>query len=110
IDAYLGGSPGGYDPDFELTQWFTKGGSSNPYNFQDDQVDQLLAQGRATLDQAKRGDIYRQVQARVAQTSNTLFMYNNFKFHVGQPYVKGITYQAPAIHRWFEAREVWIDK
>ncbi|MBV8086194.1 MAG: ABC transporter substrate-binding protein [Chloroflexi bacterium] len=110
IDSYLGGSPGAYDPDFELTQWFTKGGSSNPYNFQDDQVDQLLQQARSSLDQTKRGDLYRQVQTRTAQVSNVLYLYNDFKYHVSQAYVKGMRYSGPAEHRWFEAREVWLDK
>jgi ABC-type transport system substrate-binding protein len=45
IDAYLGGSPGGYDPDNDMTQWFMPGGPLNYFNYSNDQYsnDQVTA-------------------------------------------------------------------
>ncbi len=110
IDSYLGGSPGSYDPDFEMSQWFLPGGSSNVYNFSDDQLTQLLTQARTPLDQTERGNLYRQAQTRAATVSNTMAMYNNWKFHVSYPYVKELTYPGPAEHRWPDAKLIWLDK
>jgi peptide/nickel transport system substrate-binding protein len=111
IDVYLGGSPGTFDPDADMTQWFTPGGSQNFYNYEDPQLTELLSQARTATDQATRGKLYQQAQQRTFDgTSNVLHLYNNFKFDVTYPYIGGYVYNGPKIHRWPEAKEIWTDK
>jgi peptide/nickel transport system substrate-binding protein len=110
IDSYLGGSPGGYDPDNDMTQWFTPGGPLNYYNYSDDAVTGWVTQARSLADQSQRAPLYQQAQKQIAETSNVLFLYNNAKFDVTAPYVKGWLYPGPAIHRWPEAKQIWLDK
>jgi peptide/nickel transport system substrate-binding protein len=110
IDSYLGGSPGGYDPDNDMTQWFTPGGPLNYFNYSDDQVTGWVSQARSVVDQSQRAPLYQQAQQEIAETSNVLFLYNNAKFDVTAPYVKGWLYPGPAIHRWPEAKQIWLDR
>jgi peptide/nickel transport system substrate-binding protein len=110
IDSYLGGSPGGFDPDNDMTQWFTPGGPLNYFNYGDDQVTDWVSRARSMTDQAQRAPLYQQAQKRLSETSNVLFLYNNAKFDAMAPYVKGWVYPGPAIHRWPEAKQIWLDK
>jgi peptide/nickel transport system substrate-binding protein len=111
IDAYMGGSPGTFDPDADMTQWFTPGGSQNYYNFDDPQTTEILVKARGAADQTERGKLYQEAQRRIFDgTSNVLHMYNNFKFDVTYPFVMGYIYNGPKIHRWPEVKDIWIDK
>lgn len=64
------------DPDF-YTVWFSSGGPlyAKPVGFADDQIDKLLAEGRATLDQTKRKAIYAQVEQRLTELAPWVFLH-----------------------------------
>jgi glutathione transport system substrate-binding protein len=61
---------GGVDPDTTLTQYFdSQAAAATNIAFQDDEVDRLLAEARALVDQAERKALYDQVQERLAELS-----------------------------------------
>jgi ABC-type transport system substrate-binding protein len=47
---------------------FIPGGAQNRANFSDPAVTEMLSRARTTMDPTERGDIYREVQAIVADT------------------------------------------
>lgn len=64
-----GGPPGVLDPDFFTTFLDSQAKNQNKDGFADEQLDQLLNQGRSTLDQAKRKEIYNNLQKRMLEIS-----------------------------------------
>lgn len=107
FDAVVTGFSGTLDPDERLTQTFGTGGGTNYANFSDPQVDDLIAQGRATTDQAKRADIYRQVQQRLAETGPMAFTYNYNFFDVMTADVRGYEFN-PTTVNYRSLRQVWL--
>ena len=66
---------GGVDPDTTLTQYFdSQAAAAKNIAFKDDQVDELLAQGRSLVAQDERKPIYDEVQARLAELSPFNFL------------------------------------
>jgi peptide/nickel transport system substrate-binding protein len=70
---------GGPDPDSMLSTWFySKGNNWQRLNLQN--LDALIDQGRTTLDQNKRKDIYGQAQEVIAQEAPNIFVYARIFF------------------------------
>jgi peptide/nickel transport system substrate-binding protein len=72
-------SPSYPDPDGVLPQaWATSshGSWSGAQWYTNDTVDQLISEGRSTLDEAERGVIYQQVQEQIIADSPAIFMMN----------------------------------
>jgi peptide/nickel transport system substrate-binding protein len=64
--ATTGGGITGSDPDYLYSQ-FHSSATARTDRFADPQVDQLLDAGRTTLDQAKRKQVYADVQKRISE-------------------------------------------
>jgi peptide/nickel transport system substrate-binding protein len=64
------------DPDF-YTAYFGTGGASyaRAVDFSDAALDQLLEEGRRTLDQAKRAAIYARIEARLVELAPWVFLH-----------------------------------
>lgn len=107
FDAVVTGFSGTLDPDERLTQTFGTGGGTNYAKFSDPEVDDLIAQGRATTDQAKRADIYRRVQQRLAETGPMAFTYNYNFFDVMTADVHGYEFN-PTTVNYRSLRQVWL--
>lgn len=70
---------GGPDPDSMLSTWFySKGNNWQRLNLP--QLDSLIDQGRTTLDQNKRKEIYAQAQELIAQEAPNIFVYARIFF------------------------------
>jgi ABC-type transport system substrate-binding protein len=88
FDTYLGGWSTALDPDdysiFHSSQIPTKAtpSANNFPGWKNPQADQLLAQGRSELDQAKRKDIYAQFQTLIHNEAPYYFLWAD-KAHTG---------------------------
>lgn len=66
FDMFASTNAGSVDPDDYFFRTFRTGGSTNVFKFSSPEVDKLLDEARATLDQAKRKAMYDEVQKRLA--------------------------------------------
>lgn len=74
FDAVIVGWSLGVDPDaYEI--WHTNGGPFNFISYSNPRVDELLEQGRRTLDQEERKRIYAEFQAILAEEQPYTFLY-----------------------------------
>lgn len=64
-DIYLGGYVMGVDPDLYSSLYVSS--KDNMINYNSAEVDQLFADGNATLDEAERAEIYKDVQRKVSE-------------------------------------------
>ena len=64
-DIYLGGYVMGVDPDLYSSLFVSS--KDNMINYNSAEVDQLFADGNATLDEAERAEIYKDVQRKVSE-------------------------------------------
>lgn len=81
---------GGADPDTTLTQYFDSASSAaKNISFQDDEVDRLLAEARAVVDQEERKALYDQVQERILELSPFSFLTYRVQAEVTTADVKG---------------------
>lgn len=74
-DSALIGWSGSTDPDGNLYSLFYTKAGFNLAQYSNPQLDQLLDKGRTTLDQAQRGDIYKQAQQILFQDQPFLVYY-----------------------------------
>ena len=79
------------DPDAHAYDIFHSGSNINLGKFKDPQVDQLLEQGRTTLDRDKRAAIYRDLQRHMADQAYLIFPYASGATEVLRESVKGYT-------------------
>jgi len=68
--------------------------------FKDDQVDQLIEQGRTTTDPDKRADVYRQLDVRRAETLPSLPLYIAVDGWVTSNRIQGVT-DTPYFRRYY---------
>ena len=84
------------DPDFPL-RWFFHSRSNDPYNgtsavtWRDDQVDQLLDQGSATLDADQRATLYKQAQSIIWDQAPCLWQHHVVDIYGVNSKVQGLT-------------------
>ncbi|ACO48180.1 ABC transporter substrate-binding protein [Deinococcus deserti] len=89
FDAVVLGWIGSVDPDDYLYYQFRSGEKFNAQGFSDKTVDQLLDQGRRTVDKAKRREIYRKAQQRIAEQVGYVFLHINDQYEAFRPNVQG---------------------
>lgn len=87
--AMLVGWSGRSDPDGNLYVEFKTGAPVNFRKWSNAEVDRLLEEGRASLDQSERYDIYRRVQELVAEGSPLVFLYTPTWIHAASDEVQG---------------------
>jgi peptide/nickel transport system substrate-binding protein len=81
---------GGIDPDQGAKAQFITGGQQNFTGYSNPQVDQLYQQGAHELDQARRKQIYDQVQQLIVQDLPEYFVYSVESFSPASKKVHGI--------------------
>lgn len=74
--AFLIGWSGRVDPDGNIHQAHSCGGSLNQTNVCDEAIDTLLNRAREVGDQATRADLYRQAVDRIAARRNIVYLYH----------------------------------
>lgn len=85
--ALNGGRP---DPYTMYARYWTKGGNlQGVANYIDDNLDSLMAQGRAETDPQKRYDIFAEFQKHLVEVAPWIWLYNDFEYTAQQPYVTG---------------------
>lgn len=88
-DITFGGYIMGVDPD-TYSAHFTSGSTSNYGHYDDENIDELFAQGRQETDTDKRHEIYDQLQAAVQDNGVFYPLYSNMRLLVTGPRVGGI--------------------
>lgn len=96
------------DPDQYLYPQFHTGEFWNWYSYSNPEVDKLLEEGRTTLDQERRKEIYLQLQRMLAEEAVYIFYTNDNVLKAHFDYVKG--YQAPPSATNLFFRETWLDR
>lgn len=96
------------DPDEFLYPEFHTDQGFNPQLFSDPEVDSLLEQARATMDQAERKALYRQVEELIFTAAPIAATFNSQRIQAQQDYVKGFTAVPTGMMRW--VREAWLDQ
>jgi peptide/nickel transport system substrate-binding protein len=95
------------DPDEYTYLTFHSGQPWEATGITDPALDKLMEQGRSTLDQAKRKEIYAQVERKIAELVPYLFIDLHDAYEAYQPSVKGYAHYPSGI-RTMES--VWLDK
>lgn len=104
FEASLQGWSGRIDPDGNTFAFLRSGGSFNDGVYQNPQVDQLLDEARATTDQAKRKQLYQQVQRMVAEDAPYVYIYHPPAQQIISKKVHNFTLYPDQINRYIE---VW---
>jgi peptide/nickel transport system substrate-binding protein len=106
FEAALVGWSGRLDPDGNMHNWFRTGGTNNDGKYSNPQVDQLLDDGRANSDVAKRKVAYQQAQKLLVQDVAYVFTRHAPATQISTKHVKGFTLYPDNINRF---GEVWKD-
>ncbi|MHB1416803.1 MAG: ABC transporter substrate-binding protein [Chloroflexota bacterium] len=101
---------GGFtDPDLAFFRHFHSRPDGMDFRrFNNKEADQLLEQGRTTLDPAKRKPIYDQLQKLLAEQSITIPLFEQPLIYSTNNWVKG--FRSHATGFLYGLRETWIDK
>ncbi len=105
-----GTAPGFNDPDFLSDYVGSNGFFAKQIHFRDDQIDQLLAQGRQTVDPAKRNQIYHDVEKRVLDVLPWTYLIRREQGEAMQQYVQGYSHIAAGAWTQITLRQTWLNK
>ncbi|MGN6485540.1 MAG: ABC transporter substrate-binding protein [Thermomicrobiales bacterium] len=108
FDLSVTGTSGYIDPNDVLYQNFKTGADNNGIKYSNAEVDSLLDQGLAETDQAKRAEIYNQVQAILLEDLPWVNLFIANQYEAMRTFVKGYVHLATGSNAYF--REVWLDK
>lgn len=79
----------GNDPDLAVYAMLSTGGSTNAFQFSDEEVDRLLENGRTTTDPEERKAFYHEVEVAVAEAAPALFLSTRYAYFATQSTVSG---------------------
>lgn len=91
FDLTVCGWSGFVDADEYLYDLFTTEGAYNQQNYSNSEVDKLLEEGRVTVDEAARKEIYKEAQKLIAEDAPMAFLYMNSFTVAMRDNVKGYT-------------------
>lgn len=96
----------GTDPDILTVHFHSKNiGGWNMGYFKNPQVDSLLDTARATIDQGKRVEMYKQVQLLIMQQAATLPLFEAVQVDGAKATVEGVRYDATKSYpEWYDVR------
>lgn len=98
------------DPD-ALSPFIESTGSyAKQFHFSDAKIDELMEQGRGTLDNEARNQIYHDVQVRVNETLPWIYTIRRVQGEAHQDYVKGYTHLGTGAWTQVTLRGAWLDK
>ncbi|WP_235845881.1 ABC transporter substrate-binding protein [Dictyobacter aurantiacus] len=90
VAAMLGWS-GRPDPDGNIYSYFHTGGGNNDMQYSNPQVDKLLEDARATLDQKQRATDYQQAEQQIMQDMPYVFIYHGISIQATTNKVQNFT-------------------
>src|SRR5699024_4463950 len=73
-DILIGRNGSGSDPDRAMNYFFHTDGSANVWNFSDDKYDTLVEEGKVTIEESDRQEIYNEAQELLIELSPNLFL------------------------------------
>jgi peptide/nickel transport system substrate-binding protein len=103
FDVFQVGWSGRIDPDGNTQQFVGKTGSQNDAGYADTKLDQLLEQGRTTLDQGRRSQVYGQVTQSLLDSNPLIYLYHDHYFLGLQKKVTGVKFYGDGLLRFKEA-------
>jgi len=108
FDLTMNTTPGYGDPDtaFFRALHSTKGQNWNSWSVPE--VDRLLEQGRRTMDQRKRKEIYDRAQLLILENVPQLWLFSSEAIDVTQAFVRGFQQHPTTLLYGFE--DVWLDR
>ncbi|MGC4105628.1 MAG: ABC transporter substrate-binding protein [Thermomicrobiales bacterium] len=108
FDLSVTGTSGYIDPNDVLYQNFKTGADNNGIQYSNAEVDSLLDQGLAETDQAKRAEIYTQVQTILLKDLPWVNLFIANQYEAMRTFVKGYVHLATGSNAYF--RVVWLDQ
>jgi len=105
-----GTAPTFNDPDFLSEYVGSNGFFAKQIHFKDEQIDKLLLQGRQTVDQNQRAQIYHDLEKRVLDVLPWTYLIRREQGEAMQKYVQGYTHLAAGAWSQITLRETWLDK
>jgi len=75
FEMSVGSWAGRIDPDGWYYRQFHSEGAWNRFNYANDEVDELLVEGRTTTDQEERGEIYSQIDQIVSEEAPQVYLF-----------------------------------
>jgi ABC-type transport system substrate-binding protein len=107
-DLTVSGTSGYVDPNDIYLRNFGTDQPSNAERYSNPKADELIAAGVATTDQAKRKQIYQQLQQLLLDDLPWVNLYIANQFEAMKTYVKGYTHIPTGTN--YTLRDVWLDK
>jgi peptide/nickel transport system substrate-binding protein len=108
FDLTVSGTSAYVDPNDIYLRNFGTGQPSNAVRYSNPKADDLIAQGVATTDQAKRKQIYQQLQQLLLDDVPWVNLYIANQFEAMKTYVKGYTHIPTGTN--YTLKDVWLDK
>ena len=103
FDVFQVGWSGRIDPDGNTQQFVGKTGSQNDAGYANPQLDTLLDQGRTTLDQGQRTQIYRRATQTLLDENPLIYLYHDHYFLGMQKKVTRVQFFGDGLLRFKEA-------
>jgi peptide/nickel transport system substrate-binding protein len=108
FQSFVSFNGSGNDPDRALYPAFHTGGSVNAFQFSDQEVDELLEQGRTTLDPAERQEIYRQAEQKIAEEAPAIFISTRVAYFAHRESVEG--FEPDPINTWDTLKQTTVSQ
>jgi peptide/nickel transport system substrate-binding protein len=108
FDLTVSGTSAYVDPNDIYLRNFGTGQPSNAVRYSNPKADELIAAGTATTDQAKRKQIYQQLQQLLLDDVPWVNLYIANQFEAMKTYVKGYTHIPTGTN--YTLKDVWLDK
>ena len=108
FDLTVTGNSAYVDPNDIYLRFFGTNQGSNGVRYSNPKADDLIAQGVATTDQAKRKQIYQQLQQLLLDDLPWVNLYIANQFEAMKTYVKGYTHIATGTN--YMLKDVWLDR
>lgn len=105
-----GSSPAFNDPDFLSEYVGSNGFFAKQIHFSDERFDPLLAEGRQTLDEGLRNEIYQEVQSLIAEVLPWVYLIRRTQGEAHATYVQGYAHIAAGGWTQINLRQVWLDQ
>jgi peptide/nickel transport system substrate-binding protein len=96
------------DPDALSDYYASNGYMAQQFRFSDERLDALLTEGRQTQDEAKRDEIYQEVQAIVAEIFPMIYTIRRTQGEAHSTKVKGYVHIAAGGWTQVNLRNVWL--
>ncbi|HEV2109499.1 MAG TPA: ABC transporter substrate-binding protein [Thermomicrobiales bacterium] len=106
FQSFVSFNGSGNDPDRALYPAFHTDGSVNAFQFSDQEVDELLEQGRTTLDPAQRQEIYRQAEQKIAEAAPAIFISTRLAYFAHRDDVQG--FNPNPINTWDTLKQTTV--